>query len=359
MTTPGAVFTVPPILMPRHARSLRPIPLGLLLLVCGWDSVAGADQPAPLATPPAAAAQAPAAQASEATVAELIRSYLSLRDQLHSVQMSMLQQRLDAEVAARTQATAVAEKFEAIRSAIETERDFRRQESQRAQEERDRLSGQLAELQRIVLWLAGALVGLGLMAWGLRAWLAGRRASAASALPPPPATPEPVQAVVPATPAPLAVAPTPTPATTTPPPPEPGANLSPEVRPRAPGRFPGQDPLERLRRDPAWIAGLLSQGNSLLMENRAREALSCFEELLQLDPANSEAWMKRGLALERLQQFESALRSFDQALTLEPELSSAHLYRAGLCTRMRRFDDAAESYRLAARGSAPVNPGGR
>jgi tetratricopeptide (TPR) repeat protein len=325
--------------------------------------VGAADQPTP-ATPPTSSPNAPAAQAATAqptdvNLSELIRSYLALRDQLQAVQLAMLQQRLDAEVASRNQTTAVAEKFEAIRSALESEREFRRQESQRAQEERDRLSLELAQFQRTILWLAGALAALGLLVAAVRLWLTARRARAPQPAPQPPAPPEPARTVNAPAIAPVAATPPPAPEPVAPPPPRPVVSAAPEPVSREARRFPDHDPLERLRRDPAWIAGLLSQGNSLLMENRSREALSCFEELLQLDPTSSEAWMKRGLALERLQQLESALRSFDQALALEPGLAAAHLYRAGLCTRMRRFDDAAESYRQAARGSAPVNPGSR
>ena len=174
--------------MPRSTRSLRPITLSLWLLLGGGSAVGAADQPTP-ATPPTSSPNAPAAQAATAqptdvNLSELIRSDLALRDQLQAVQLAMLQQRLDAEVASRNQTAAVAEKFEAIRSALESEREFRRQESQRAQEERDRLSLELAQFQRTILWLAGALAALGLLVAAVRLWLTARRARAAQPAPP-------------------------------------------------------------------------------------------------------------------------------------------------------------------------------
>lgn len=344
--------------MSRHARSFRFVPLSLLLLAGGVPA-ASAAEPAPAAAGPAnSSGPTPVNPTGEVQLSELIRSYLSLRDQLHALQLSMLQQRLDTEVAARTQTTLVTEKLEAIRTSLEAERESRRQESQRAQAERERLTLELAGIQRTVLGMAAGLVILGLAAAGIRYYrTAGRRPRpATTAEPEQPVPVPPVAAAAPSPGAAPAVAPSADVVKASPPPapPTPAATEPNAPTPRPAARFPDRDPLEQMRRDPMWIAGLLSQGNSLLMDNRAREALSCFEELLQFDPSNGEAWVKRGLALERLQQFESALRSYDQAIALEPSLSAAHLHRAGLCTRLRRFDEAADSYRRAASGNAPI-----
>ena len=68
--------------------------------------------------------------------AELLKSYLQVRDQLHATQLAIANSRAETEANARAQATAISEKLEAIKSAMEAERQRTQVESLRANAER-------------------------------------------------------------------------------------------------------------------------------------------------------------------------------------------------------------------------------
>ena len=90
-------------------------------------------------------AQAPAETPSvktpspeELSQAELLKSYLQVRDQLHATQLAIANTRAETEATARAQATAIAEKLEAIKSAMEAERQRQQVDTLRANAERER-----------------------------------------------------------------------------------------------------------------------------------------------------------------------------------------------------------------------------
>ena len=59
----------------------------------------------------------------ELSQAELLKSYLQLREQLQATQLAIATSRIEAEVTARAQAAALADKIEAIKLAMDAERE--------------------------------------------------------------------------------------------------------------------------------------------------------------------------------------------------------------------------------------------
>lgn len=92
---------------------------------------------------------------------------------------------------------------------------------------------------------------------------------------------------------------------------------------------------------------LLAKGQSLLDQDKAQEALGCFEEILKAEPHHGEALVKKGLALESLQRSEEALACYDQAIAANADLTIAYLQKGGLLNRLERYEEALQCYELA------------
>jgi hypothetical protein len=132
--------------------------LCLALLLLGANRGELRAQPAPRTTPVKTAGP------EELSQAELLESYLNLREQLHSAQLAIVNNRLETEAAARAQAAAITEKFDALKSAMAAERLRLQEEADKAEYER---AHQLAEAQRAnrtIVWIASAFGGVGLLA---------------------------------------------------------------------------------------------------------------------------------------------------------------------------------------------------
>jgi tetratricopeptide (TPR) repeat protein len=99
----------------------------------------------------------------------------------------------------------------------------------------------------------------------------------------------------------------------------------------------------------ARIGMLLSRGRSFLEANKAREALTCFDEILKLDFNHPEALVRRGAALERLKQDEEAIQCYDRAIKVDPKMTLAYLHKGGVCNRLQRYEEALRCYEQALR----------
>ncbi len=97
------------------------------------------------------------------------------------------------------------------------------------------------------------------------------------------------------------------------------------------------------------IGVLLAKGQSLLNLDKAEEALACFDEVLALEPKSADALVKKGTALERLRKPAEAIECYDRAIAADSSLTIAWLYKGGLFNRMERFTEALECYEQALR----------
>jgi tetratricopeptide (TPR) repeat protein len=303
----------------------------------------------------------PAGQ-DEISAAELLKSLLLTREQLHAAQLAAVNARLEAETKSRQESEALNAKLEGLRSAIDTERAAQRAELQRTQAERERERLEMERNYRTLLWVVGGLAAAGLLVVLVSPWLQLRAinrlhdsALARAQLPAPKPTgllaqgmePGPAEQVVNSSNQRLlsmvdrierrinaleqsaapAVASGPVSSTT---------NLVAET-----------DAARRASDQSAWVGVLLAKAQGLLKANKAQEALHCLEEILKLDPNHAEAWVKKGSALERLRQDEGAVRCYDRAIELNSALTLAYLLKGGVCNRLKRFDEAVTCYEEA------------
>lgn len=314
---------------------------------------------------------APTATADATSQAELLKSYLHVREQLHDAELAIANNRLEAEAAARAQSAAIAEKLDSIKSTIAAERDHQAAEAQRtaAQQERQRLASQ--ETNRIILWSAVAFGAVGLLtmlATALLQWRGIKRMAEITAQHTPlPAVAQqnwltagnngPTSGVVALTNQRLmsvidrmerrilelettAAQPLPT---------SPAETVIEASTPRSTPAALDQA---------AHIAALLGKGRSLLNANKAREAVACYDEILAIEGNHPEALVKKGSALERLNQDLQAIECYDRAIQADRNLALAYLSKGGVFNRLQRFDEAVECYEKALQVEKQVKPPG-
>jgi tetratricopeptide (TPR) repeat protein len=290
-----------------------------------------------------------------------MRSYLQVRDQLHATQLAIANSRAETEATARAQATAIAEKLEAIKSAMEAERQRQQVEMLRTNAERERQQMEAQRSNRTVLWVAVGFGAIGLLAMLFMPLVQLRTINRIAE----------VATQRPATPAPAGLLqndmdtlPGPTvdrsnqrlmsviermekrifelehtavhPLTTAPAIESKGQNGS-DSPPH------GSLAID----DAARVAVLLGKGKFLLSTNKPKEAAACYDEILEIDPNHAEALVKKGAALERLKQDDDAIRCYERAIDVNRKMTLAYLSKAGVCNRLGRYDEAMECYEQA------------
>jgi tetratricopeptide (TPR) repeat protein len=97
---------------------------------------------------------------------------------------------------------------------------------------------------------------------------------------------------------------------------------------------------------------LCDQGQILLRQNQATEALTTFERALQANQQNHAAWLWRAMALTDLGRFDDALASYDHALALEPGSASVWNSKGALLMELGRLDPALECFEHALQSSS-------
>lgn len=297
----------------------------------------------------------------ELSQAELLKSYLQIRDQLHATQLAIANSRAETESTARAQATAIAEKLEAIKSAMETERQRQQVEMLRTNAERERQQMDAQRSNRTVLWVAVGFGAIGLLAMLFMPLVQLRTINRIA---------EVATQRAPASPGLLTSGETDT---------LPGqaVTLSNQrlmtviermekrifelehtaVHPLPPAAVTieakttnGSD--STLHPDPvaeqaARITALLDKGKFLLSTSKAKEAVACYDEILKLNANHAEALVKKGSALEKLKQDDAAIRCYDRAIEVNQKMTIAYLSKAGVCNRLGRYDEAMECYEHA------------
>lgn len=309
----------------------------------------------------------------ELNQADLLKSYLQLRDQLQTSQLAIANNRLEAEAAARAQASVTADRLEAITSAMEAERERHRiemdrqtadrerdrAETLRLEAERDRRQAELENSNRTVIWVVSGVGGVGLLAILLSPllyWRTINRVTELAALRP--QLLSPTGGLVPDGPGGLS---------------DQTVRLSNQQllsaierieqrvqefehlwnAPRPAGIATSGRELEFVRRPDAVadqtsrIRVLLAKGQSLLDLGKTVEALSSYNDVLRLDPNHPEALVKRGAALERLKQDDEAIQCYDRAIKLDRKMTLAYLHKGAVCNRLERYEEAVKCYEQA------------
>jgi tetratricopeptide (TPR) repeat protein len=95
------------------------------------------------------------------------------------------------------------------------------------------------------------------------------------------------------------------------------------------------------------VAGLLAEGQALVVANELDKALKCYDTILTLHPDHAEAFVKMGSVLEKLGRNDEAFASYDCAIAVDDSMTMAYLQKGGLCNRLARYEEATRCYEKA------------
>jgi len=293
--------------------------------------------------------QAPPAELETNNVADVMRAYVQLQEQLHATQLALERNRQEAAAAATRNAETFATRLLALEEALGTQRA---QEIGARAQELEAIRG----ANRLMVTIGGVFVVVAFLAMMLTAyfqWRAVSRLTEFSALSQTSLT--------------MGRGALPAPATYDA---HPLAGALPEqVNTRLLGALEQLEKrileLEQTARTPlgesafaaTGVAGgktdrislLLAKGESLLGLDKTDEALACFDEILALEPQHTEALVKKGDALERLRMIDDAIGCYDRAITADGSLTVAYLHKGGLFNRLERYEEALQCYEQALR----------
>jgi len=301
-------------------------------------------------------AQSPAAELETNTLADVMRAYLQLQEQLHATQLALERNQRETEAAATRHAEALAARLQTLETELVAQRT---QEIGARAKELDAIRS----ANRVMVTIGGVFVVVAFFAMMLTAyfqWRAVGRLTEFSVL---------AQSSIALGRAPtLGVGPA-------------GADahlgsgvLGEQLSSRLLGALERVEKrileLEHAARKPLGepsadagafsadgpgegkgkrIAVLLAKGESLLSLDKTEEALACYDEILALEPEHTEALVKKGDALEQLRRIDDAIGCYDRAIAADGSLTVAYLHKGGLFNRLERYEEALQCYEQALR----------
>ena len=95
---------------------------------------------------------------------------------------------------------------------------------------------------------------------------------------------------------------------------------------------------------PRFDAGWLNKGVVLRKLGREKEALACYDKAIEINPNSAQAWYNRGLAQQNQESLEDALASYERALDLNPLHDAAWLNKGVILRKLLRSREAVECY---------------
>src|SRR6516165_6104076 len=97
-------------------------------------------------------------------------------------------------------------------------------------------------------------------------------------------------------------------------------------------------------RSPRIAEAWLGQGNVFFELNKHSDALTAYDEALNLKSDLAEAWLGRGNVLTEVKQHDAALSAYDRALAVGPELAEPWLGQGIVLAGLKRYADAFAAY---------------
>lgn len=97
---------------------------------------------------------------------------------------------------------------------------------------------------------------------------------------------------------------------------------------------------QALQLDPSYAVAWNNKGNALRTLKRSAEALAAYERALQLDPKNAVAWNNKGHMLYDLKRLAEALAAYEQALQLDPYYAVAWCNKAAAFNTLKSTAEA-------------------
>jgi tetratricopeptide (TPR) repeat protein len=74
---------------------------------------------------------------------------------------------------------------------------------------------------------------------------------------------------------------------------------------------------------------------------RHKEAIKCFDTVIEIDPKEADAWSNKGVSFGLLGRFEKAVECFETAIKIDP-LNALAWYNKGMTLRVLNCDSESE-----------------
>ena len=92
---------------------------------------------------------------------------------------------------------------------------------------------------------------------------------------------------------------------------------------------------------------MLSEGSTLVKDDKLNEAVNIFTKVIELDPSWAEAWNKRATVLYLLGEFQKSQNDIDKVLELEERHFGALAGQGLVNIQLKNYDKAIMSYEKA------------
>ena len=92
---------------------------------------------------------------------------------------------------------------------------------------------------------------------------------------------------------------------------------------------------------------MLSEGSTLVKDDKLNEAVIIFTKVIELDPSWAEAWNKRATVLYLLGEFQKSQNDIDKVLELEERHFGALAGQGLVNIQLKKYDKAIMSYEKA------------
>ena len=105
--------------------------------------------------------------------------------------------------------------------------------------------------------------------------------------------------------------------------------------------------------EPSNVNALIGKAVAYRRSGKPREALNCLDLVLSYQPTNASALFNRGHLLEESEELDGALEAFDKLVAISPHDEEAWAARGDVLSKLGRDEDARRAYSEAAK----LNPG--
>ncbi|BBD61576.1 TPR repeat-containing serine/threonine protein kinase [Nostoc sp. HK-01] len=95
---------------------------------------------------------------------------------------------------------------------------------------------------------------------------------------------------------------------------------------------------------PDYAQGWNGQGKTLFKLKQYDEALIAYEKAIQIQPDYVDAWSGRGFTLQKLQRYPEAIAAFDKALQLHDDYPEVWNAKGEVFSELKQYDNAIKAY---------------
>ena len=98
-------------------------------------------------------------------------------------------------------------------------------------------------------------------------------------------------------------------------------------------------------KQPRDLKAFNNKGVIFLDLEKFKEAIDCFDKIIEIKDDSADAWYKKGLALFLLDEKEKALECFDKALALNPYKKFIWIPKGLTLFHLGRFEEASDAFK--------------